>query len=711
MIGSAIRKPRIQPGPRLGQGRLDDRGADDGHGHGVAELGHQGPLAEGLGVGVGVGPTERLGPGLARPSTICFFTQSSRRRSARSASRWSPAPPSSPRARLAKPASRVGARDSASMSPRCRRAAATSVRQSTSTREAVAVEQLLSGLALVGPGHVGGGDREEVDRTGAALLGGQLPGLHHGRGHPRRAEQVDLDGGVERGVEADGAAEWIDDVALGQQLHPSSSRPSPSVATSPATADTREATSASKRSPSSLAEAVEAVVLQDLLGGPLHGGRPVDPGRMSSTTRLSGTLRSNRSTRAVPRNPVAPVMKNCLPPRASRTRVTGSVYHMVSERVEHPERAPRSRRAWIGAVPAAARPRSRGGPRRRGDAPPSGSSTPPWSRSPPVVTTLRPWTPWPQGLEIRKQTILYWFPSKEVLLEAVIDRSADRAVGRARGLVGRGRHGLVPGGGGGALGVPPGGAATRAAGAGPGDGPAWELRPPPVWSPPSSPWSRRASEFLEAEMDAGHMRRHEPRLLLLAIYSTVIGMLTEVEVLRAFGEEPTARSLVRRRNEILELLRSALVDRPRDSRRQSEALAALRSRRDGLGAGGGGRFGVYRLLASGSGRALLCGSAVDFRAVVFAGPVPRPGRRRWTAWPVSARAARLWRPPPSGTCRSGTAATRPGSGRAARRRSGVPKNKKVNRATKPTGARRPKRVAHEQEARRRRSRGPGWSAG
>ena len=28
------------------------------------------------------------------------------------------------------------------------------------------------------------------------------------------------------------------------------------------------------------------------------------------------------------------------------------------------------------------------------------------------------------GLEIRKQTILYWFPSKEVLLEAVIDRSA-----------------------------------------------------------------------------------------------------------------------------------------------------------------------------------------------------------------------------------------------------------------------------------------------
>jgi hypothetical protein len=60
-------------------------------------------------------------------------------------------------------------------------------------------------------------------------------------------------------------------------------------------------------------------------------------------------------------------------------------------------------------------------------------------------------------------------------------------------------------------------------------------------------------------MDAGHMRRHEPRLLLLAIYSSVIGMITEVDVLRAMGEEPTARSLVKRRTEILEFLRSALV--------------------------------------------------------------------------------------------------------------------------------------------------------
>jgi AcrR family transcriptional regulator len=162
------------------------------------------------------------------------------------------------------------------------------------------------------------------------------------------------------------------------------------------------------------------------------------------------------------------------------------------------------------------------------------------------------------GLAIRKQTILYWFPSKEVLLEAVVDRSAIelsaalegslttagpgwarveavvksvfRLAARRPELLGLVREM-------GRLGTP---AATRFVTA-------------------IEPLVQRAIGFLEAEMDSGHMKRHDARLLLLAIYSTVIGMLTEVEVLRAFGEEPTARSLVRRRNEILELLRSALV--------------------------------------------------------------------------------------------------------------------------------------------------------
>ena len=90
----------------------------------------------------------------------------------------------------------------------------------------------------------------------------------------------------------------------------------------------------------------------------------------------------------------------------------------------------------------------------------------------------------------------------------------------------------------------------------------WVLRAATQMTLALEPLVQRASSFLQAEMDAGTMRRHDPGLLLLAIYSTVIGMVTEVEVLRALGEEPTARSLVRRRADVLQLLRSALLIEP-----------------------------------------------------------------------------------------------------------------------------------------------------
>lgn len=166
-----------------------------------------------------------------------------------------------------------------------------------------------------------------------------------------------------------------------------------------------------------------------------------------------------------------------------------------------------------------------------------------------------------EGLGVRKQSILYWFPSKEALLEALIDRSA--------GELSAALEGALAGAGGGwdrveavvrsvfrlaarrpeLLGL------VREVG---------RLGPPAAtrFTLALDPLVERASSFLGAEMDAGHMRRHEPRLLLLAIYSTVVGMITEVEVLRALGEEPTARSLVRRRQELLRLLRSALLVDP-----------------------------------------------------------------------------------------------------------------------------------------------------
>ena len=68
-----------------------------------------------------------------------------------------------------------------------------------------------------------------------------------------------------------------------------------------------------------------------------------------------------------------------------------------------------------------------------------------------------------------------------------------------------------------------------------------------------------AVKFVEGEMSAGRFRRLEPRMLLLAVYSAVVGVATEPEVMRALGLEPDLRSLVRARRETIEFLRAALV--------------------------------------------------------------------------------------------------------------------------------------------------------
>ena len=165
------------------------------------------------------------------------------------------------------------------------------------------------------------------------------------------------------------------------------------------------------------------------------------------------------------------------------------------------------------------------------------------------------------GLGLRKQTILYWYPSKEALLSAAVDRTAsDLAEALERAL-------------------------ARA-------GPGWprvealvksvfrlSVRRPELLGvvrevsrlgPPAStqllqalePLMERATDFLRTEMAAGRMGERDPRLVLLAAYSAVLGMATEVEVLRALGLELTARELIRRRNELLSFLRSALLLSP-----------------------------------------------------------------------------------------------------------------------------------------------------
>ena len=160
------------------------------------------------------------------------------------------------------------------------------------------------------------------------------------------------------------------------------------------------------------------------------------------------------------------------------------------------------------------------------------------------------------GLGLTKQSILYHFGSKEGLLDAVIDRGAAElaevleastrqgdgwerveAVVRAVFRLAARRPELL--------------ALVREV---------TRLGPPAADRLTSAlePLVERATSFLEAEMGDGAMRRQEPRLLLLSAYSAVIGAATEVEVLRALGMEPSLRSLVRRRNDLLAFLRSAL---------------------------------------------------------------------------------------------------------------------------------------------------------
>jgi len=165
------------------------------------------------------------------------------------------------------------------------------------------------------------------------------------------------------------------------------------------------------------------------------------------------------------------------------------------------------------------------------------------------------------ALGVRKQTILYYFSTKEALLDAVIDRSGAElasALERALARAGPGFARVE--------------AVVRSVFRVAARRPALLglLREVSRLGPPATtrlterldPLVARATGFLEAEMAAGAMRRQDARLLLLNAYSLVIGAATEVEVLRALGYEPTAGSLLRRRAELLDFLRSALEPAP-----------------------------------------------------------------------------------------------------------------------------------------------------
>jgi TetR/AcrR family transcriptional regulator len=160
---------------------------------------------------------------------------------------------------------------------------------------------------------------------------------------------------------------------------------------------------------------------------------------------------------------------------------------------------------------------------------------------------------------VAKQTLLYWFPSKDELLQAVLmqasadlvlavdaavrsvsDDPLDRldAVVRAvfRPAVRRpALLGLIRE----VSRLPPSVAASLTD----------QLRP----------LADRAHTFLQAEMEAGRLRRADPGLIAALCYATVTGIATEPEALRVNGWEPTTAGLRRLRDELLAFLRAALA--------------------------------------------------------------------------------------------------------------------------------------------------------
>jgi AcrR family transcriptional regulator len=160
-------------------------------------------------------------------------------------------------------------------------------------------------------------------------------------------------------------------------------------------------------------------------------------------------------------------------------------------------------------------------------------------------------------LGLAKQTILYWFPSKQALLDAAVARSAGELSAELEHSVARAGRGddrveLVLR------------AAFRFAVRRPellglvrevsrlGEGRAADLRAL------LGPLVARAQAALTREMDRGTVRRADPAHLLLFTYSMVIGVATDIEAQRALGIDVSMASLAKLRRELLAFLRAAL---------------------------------------------------------------------------------------------------------------------------------------------------------
>lgn len=165
-----------------------------------------------------------------------------------------------------------------------------------------------------------------------------------------------------------------------------------------------------------------------------------------------------------------------------------------------------------------------------------------------------------RSLGLRKQSILYYFGSKNVLFEAVVDEAANEFMTELDNVVDANDvweqvEGTVR--------VVFRLAVQRPALLGllreasrPGSMVAVHL------AARLSNHIESAQHSLEIALKEGRVAGDNARLLLFSLYSTIVGVATEVEVLRAMGIEPSLRSLAERRNELLRFLSAALTPQP-----------------------------------------------------------------------------------------------------------------------------------------------------
>ena len=159
---------------------------------------------------------------------------------------------------------------------------------------------------------------------------------------------------------------------------------------------------------------------------------------------------------------------------------------------------------------------------------------------------------------IRKQTLLYYFPTKDALLEACLQAAGLRlAEVIAQALEGKEGYwdraeAVIHAGYGLAEEWPEFPMFIREAG---------RLGPHAFdrFAGALDPLRRRAIDFLQAGMDAGFVRKQDPAMLLFTLYTAVIGSLTEASVLSTFvGADDARSSLKRREEEVVTFVRRAL---------------------------------------------------------------------------------------------------------------------------------------------------------